>query len=65
MTALADAHACEGGACGGVFLCPGCVRQVGWCRGASDELPDHCDDCAEQVLAALDAAPPGVRRSDN
>ncbi len=30
---------------GWVFWCPGCRRIVSAEHGASDDMPDHCDDC--------------------
>jgi hypothetical protein len=35
---------CEG-SCGGWYFCAGCFQVVGWCNGAGDDMPDHCDDC--------------------
>jgi hypothetical protein len=47
-------HQCSGG-CGGEFLCDGCNRVVGWCRGAADDIgPEHCDDCYCDRLAVLE-----------
>jgi hypothetical protein len=31
--------------CGGVYRCAGCRRLSGYCLGASDDMPDHCDAC--------------------
>jgi hypothetical protein len=28
-----------------VFECTACERDVPWCRGASDDYPDLCDNC--------------------
>lgn len=27
------------------YVCTGCGREVPWCFGANDYMPDHCDDC--------------------
>lgn len=35
---------CEG-TCGGWYVCAGCFHVCGWCNGAGDDMPDHCDDC--------------------
>jgi hypothetical protein len=51
---LAIVHGCEDGKCGGWFWCPGCQRVVGWCMGAHDEHPDHCDDCANKLAGAAE-----------
>ncbi len=32
--------------CGGIYVCPGCIRVCGWCFGGSDSQSDFCDDCA-------------------
>ena len=34
---------------GHFFVCARCGRDTPWCRGADDEYPELCDDCA--VLA--------------
>ena len=31
------------------FTCEGCGRSTPWCRGADDQYPDLCDDCAVAV----------------
>lgn len=53
-------HQCKGG-CGGTFICEGCNRMVGWCRGGSDDLgAEHCDDCwseRRELLAFLADGP--------
>jgi len=28
-----------------LFRCEGCGRLVPWSEGASDDMPEHCDDC--------------------
>lgn len=38
-------HAGDCTGCGGIYQCAGCRRWVGWCFGAADDMPDHCDDC--------------------
>ena len=50
---------CGGGVCGDydpetdtytekdgkTYLCPGCLRNIPWCCGAADDMPELCDDC--------------------
>ena len=36
--------------CGGEYVCPGCERVRGYCRGATDELLELCDACFMVVL---------------
>jgi hypothetical protein len=31
--------------CAGLYSCIQCHRAVGWCFGAADALPEHCDVC--------------------
>jgi hypothetical protein len=28
-----------------MYKCKGCERVLPWSFGASDDMPDHCDDC--------------------
>jgi hypothetical protein len=35
----------EPASCGGEFICPKCLRLVGWCFGCADDQPAVCDDC--------------------
>ncbi len=44
-TAPPHATHCDVDSCGGLFLCWGCDRFVGWCLGAADDKPNHCDEC--------------------
>jgi hypothetical protein len=30
---------------GKVFVCVGCGLRAGYCRGATDDMPEHCDEC--------------------
>lgn len=30
---------------GKTYVCRGCKRRVPACFGASDDMPNHCDDC--------------------
>lgn len=43
-------HGCGNEKCGGMYLCSGCEREVGYCSGAHDELEELCDDCAMVVV---------------
>lgn len=45
--------------CGGTFQCATCKREVGWCKGAWDDLPDDCNECANALHDAVAAG--GVR----
>lgn len=39
---------CGGSICGTRgkrYICVGCKRDVPWCFGAADDMPEHCDDC--------------------
>jgi hypothetical protein len=36
---------CTSSVCNGVYTCERCRKLFGWCYGASDDLPDYCDDC--------------------
>lgn len=38
-------HAPDCTGCRGIFKCAGCLKFFGWCVGAADDMPDHCDDC--------------------
>jgi hypothetical protein len=46
LTEQAPVHeaACEED-CGGIYRCARCRRLVGWCLGAHDSMPHHCDAC--------------------
>lgn len=40
---------------GHIFKCTTCKNLVPWCKGASDGMPDSCDDCwvvAQQMQEA-------------
>lgn len=37
---------------GEFYTCRGCKRRAPWCFGASDDMPDHCDDCWAAVHRA-------------
>ena len=41
--------------CGGVYVCPRCDREFGWCIGAYDDTPALCDECAMAVQFDPDA----------
>lgn len=39
---------CGGSLCGKdnrTYVCEVCRREVPWCFGAADDMPDACDDC--------------------
>jgi hypothetical protein len=36
---------CVGCEPGETFKCSECSRLMPWCRGASDDMPDACDEC--------------------
>lgn len=38
------------GKCGGIFFCDGCKKATGWCLGAADDMPNHCDSCVYDKL---------------
>ena len=38
-----------------VFRCACCGRDVPWSQGASDGMPEHCDECARHVQGWFEA----------
>jgi hypothetical protein len=43
-------------ACGGTWVCAGCNRLVGFCGGCSDDMPELCDECWNDVTKAREFA---------
>ncbi len=37
-----------------VYTCVGCQQVTPWENGASDDMPDHCDECWGKAHATLD-----------
>lgn len=53
---------------GETFVCNVCKRRVGWCLGASDDMPDACDDCwyeANVVVVGYVVAFPDCKHDDD
>jgi hypothetical protein len=42
--------------CGGTWTCAGCNRLVGYCCGCTDDMPELCDDCWNDVTNAREFA---------
>jgi hypothetical protein len=40
---------CDGFCADRTYECAGCFRDVPWCYGAHDDMPDYCDDCWDAV----------------
>ena len=52
LVAARDFYGCGPGL---VFVCIGCGGRSGYCRGAHDDMPEHCDECWTAAHAGDDS----------